>query len=72
LDRKKRGRAVRGKWTGPIPDQNSPDRDAYLETLRDDEEPQLSEKDRLHKEDWDRRRKATEERETIFGAKKTG
>ena len=60
----------KGAWTGPIPDQDSPDREAYLEALGDDEEPQLSEADRQRKADWDQRRKRTEERERLHARKK--
>jgi hypothetical protein len=51
------------KWRGPVPDQDSPDRQAYLDSLGDDEVPELSETDRRRKADWDQRRKRSEENE---------
>jgi hypothetical protein len=51
------------KWSGPIPDEDSPERQAYLDSLGDDDLPELSEADRQRKADWDRRRAATEARE---------
>jgi len=61
--KKKVGRVVNNRWVGPIPDQDSPEYQKYLDVLPDDAIPQLSKKDRAERAELERRRAGTEARD---------
>src|SRR5262249_16689866 len=71
VSKKEGGCVVKGHWIGAIPKEGTPEREAYLNSLADDEVPQPGPLERARREDLARRRAATEAHELEFIRSKT-